>query len=133
MSSAREALRNLGLKTRAPKTETVKFDGAEYEVRAPSVRLRAQILIKAGVAEAAQNAKKAAADKQPEKPQDLAKLQITAVIMCTFVPGTDERVFEDADFDQLANDPAGGLSDALAEPAIKFLNASMDKDAAKNV
>lgn len=123
MSSAREALRSAGLKSREAKRVTVVFEDQEYEVRAPSVRARAKILDRAGLTET---------DEKKKNKADAGKMQVLCVIACTFAPGTDERVFEDADLETLLDDPAGGIVDALGEHALKFLNASADKDAAKN-
>lgn len=130
MSSLRDSLRSAGLKSRPAKSQIVKFDGNEYEVRAPSVRQRGQILVKAGIAASAAP-DKSGKPAEPKAP-DMARLQVVAVIASTYAPGTDERVFEDADFDGLADSNSGDLVDALAEPALAFLNASMDKEAAKN-
>lgn len=125
MSSLRDGLRAAGLKSREGKKVIVTFEDQEYEVRAPSVRARSKILAAAGVVSADD-------DKKKKKDPDAGKMQVACVIACTFAPGTDERVFEDADLETLLDDPAGGIVDALGEHALKFLNASADKEAAKN-
>ncbi len=127
MSSMRDALRAAGLKSREGKRITVVFEDQEYEVRAPSVRARSKILTAAGLVDTDDQK-----GKGKKTQADAGKMQVCAVIACTFAPGTDERVFEDADVETLLDDPAGGIVDAVGEHALKFLNASADKDAAKN-
>lgn len=127
MSTARDALRGAALKSRVANSLVVEFEGNQYEVRAPSVRDRSSVFALAGVLDVDASSKKKG---QPVR-VDSARLQVAAVVQCTFVPGGDERLFELSDFEALLNEPAGGLVDALAEPALKFLNTSDDKDAAK--
>lgn len=134
MSTKRDALRTAALKTRAPKSKIVEFEGIAYEVRAPTVETRGKILERAGVLDD-DAAKKAKGSKAKH---DAAALQVAAVIACTFVPGepgaeaSSETVFEDADVARLLIEPAGGIVDVLGEVALAFLNTSMDKTAAKN-
>lgn len=118
--SNKEALRSGALRSRPAKSKTVDFEGQKYEVRAPSVRSRAQILRRAGVLD------------EKKKETDPGRMQVAAVIACTFDPESGERVFEEADFEALLEDPAGGVVDALAAPALEFLNTSNDKAGAKN-
>ena len=122
MSSNREALRASALKTRQPRKTIVEFDSQKYEVRAPSVKQRSEILQRAGVLD----------DDKKTKKTDTGRMQVAAVVFCTFDPDSGERVFENADVEALLEDEAGGIVDALSTPAIAYLNASNDKDAAKN-
>lgn len=123
MTTAREALRAAAFKTRVPTSIDVEFEGVKYEIRAPTVKARGKIFERAGMTET---------DPKAKAKRDAAALQLFAVITCTFVPGTDERVFDDGDYEQLANEPAGGIADVLGTEAVKLLNASMDREAAKN-
>ncbi len=117
---SRDTLRTAAFKSRAARTETVTFDGETFEIHAPTVRTRARILERAGLT------------SSDEKKRDAGKLYAAAVLYCTFVPGTNDRLFEDGDFETLLDDQAGGLVDALAEVAVKFLNVASDSVAAKN-
>jgi hypothetical protein len=129
VSSKRDALREKALAGREAKAVLVEFEGEQYEIRAPSVRARNKILEKAG-------AYAAAADKSGKKQVDAAALQVAAVIACTYAPRTEEeirqgvepeRVFDDSDFEVLVNKPAGDITDALGEVAIKLVNVSAEK------
>jgi hypothetical protein len=108
--NARDQVRALTVGARKQfKSETVKVGDAEIEVRQPSIRGRGIIMKAAGAA--------AGTDKI-----DLAALQVEAVIQCCFIKDTELRAFEDADRDNLFNQPAGGFVDELAEVALRLLN-----------
>lgn len=120
----RETLRaaTLGRKSTF-KSQLVKLEGPdgtplEVEVRAPSVRARGTILRKAGML---------AAEKTggaPEKQLLIEHMQVEAVLQLSYVPGTNQRVYEEADREQLLEQPAGGFVDQLAEVALPMLNVS---------
>lgn len=82
----------------------------EVEVRAPSVRSRGLIL---------RRAKALSGDAEKVEPE---QLQVEAVLQCSFRPGSEERVFEEADREALLSQPAGGFVDRLAEVALPMLN-----------
>jgi hypothetical protein len=94
-------------------------DGAplEVEVRAPSVRARGAILRKAGMLAA----EKPGGD---EKQLLVEHMQVEAVLQLSFIPGTNQRVFEEADREAMLEQPAGGFVDQLAEVALPMLNVS---------
>lgn len=106
--SARDKLRSKTVgKAKAFRTETVTVDGEQIEVRQLSVRDRLDVYnrsSKNGVL-------------------DPLQFQIWAVIATCFVPGTKERLFEDADYDSLIDQPTGSFVDQLSEAAINMLNA----------
>lgn len=89
----------------------VKIGEDEYEVRSPTVKERGQILDAAGIVE----------DGGKVKP-DSAKLLVKAVMACTYVPGTDEKVYDAADEAGLEGQPPGGWFDELARVAVEMLN-----------
>lgn len=91
----------------------------EVEVREPSVETRARILKEAGVQSGDANR------------LDLAKLQVEAVVVSSFVPGTGERVFDDMDRAAMLALPPGGWLDELSSAAMRFLNLDED-DIKKN-
>ena len=88
----------------------VEIEGQKFEVRKPSLRERDQIIKESGM----QGAK-------GKHDVDTSMLQVTCVIALTYVPGTDEKVFELADMDTLLNQPAGGWIDDLATACMKSL------------
>lgn len=124
MSTKRDQIRAAALKSEAPKSKVVNVDGVDYEVRAPSVRIADTI--------------RKRATKGSEV--DGVALAINAVIECTYAPQDAdekargepaERVFEESDFDALAEKPAGGLVDVLGMTAIELLSKA-SPEAAKN-
>jgi len=88
------------------RTEIVTVDGEDIEVRQLSVRDRLDVYnrsTKDGVL-------------------DPLQFQIWSVIATCFVPGTKERLFEDADYDSLMDQPTGSFVDKLSEAAVEMLN-----------
>jgi hypothetical protein len=104
------------------RNERVKLDDEiEVEIRQPSVGDRASIVDSAATPdENAPNGVKI----------DLAKLQVSAVLACAFVPDTDEKAFEEADRPRMLAAPAGGWFDDLAKVAMRMVN--VDTVDAKN-
>lgn len=90
------------------------------EVREPSIAARGAIL----------KASKAASGKTDDI--DIAALQLEAVVACTFVPGTQQPVFEAGDRQALLNQPPGGYFDELAAVALRLMNVESEKAAEKN-
>jgi hypothetical protein len=62
------------------------------------------------------------ADGKPKPKVNSALMQVLAVMRLTYVPGTDERLFEQADQDSLMNEESGGLVDVLGKAAVKLLS-----------
>lgn len=56
-----------------------------------------------------------------------AAFQVWAIIFMTYEPDTDNRVFEEADYDNLMAQPAGGFVDEFAEKALKLLGGEEGK------
>lgn len=100
------------------RTELVTIDGETFEVRQPSVAERSKIV------------KQAKVQTGDTERMDMAELQIWATILLTYVPGTEERVFEDGDYDALAAQPAGGFVDEISKVALQLMN--LGDGAAKN-
>lgn len=87
-------------------------DGAPLivEVREPNVSQHSRILSDAGLSGG------------DVSKLDHARMQVAAVIACSFVPGTDEKVFDETDRAALLELPAGGWLAQLAQAAIAYLS-----------
>jgi len=96
----------------------------EVEVRQPTIRERSEIGRQC-VQVIEQGGRTATA-------VDGFKLRLRSVLVCCYVPGTDERIFEDADLENLAGYPSGCYVDELAETALELQNLSDAEDAGKN-
>jgi hypothetical protein len=118
--SLRDVLRSavLGAKPNF-KTATVTVDGQDYEVRQPTNKQRSVIMRSSRV----ENSK-------GEKEADDLMLTLNAIIALTYVPNTEEKVFETTDYDILASMPAGGITDQLGNKAIQML-LNVGEDEAK--
>lgn len=92
-------------------------DGLEVIVRTPTVRERSEIMRRAGVTA-----------NQNGRVEDIASLQVWAVIYCTYTPN-GERVFEDADAATLMEMPAGSFVDEISETAINLMNVKAEAEA----
>ena len=88
------------------KKSVMDFDGNSVEFRSVTVRDR-------------DNIRNKATDKDGNI--QMAAFQIWAIIFMTYVPESDERVFEEADFESLMSQPAGSFVDKFAEEALKLL------------
>lgn len=85
------------------KKQTVNVDGTDYEVRQFSLGDRNKIASKV-------------VDKDGNT--DYTAIQIWSVIYSVFDPETGERIFEDADYEQLLKQPsAGSFIDKFTEAA----------------
>lgn len=100
------------------KSKKVEINGEEFEVRQPSVKDRGQLMNKAGVT-----------STENVDDMDYASLQAYAVIYCTFVPGTNEKVFSDEDYETLLNSPSGTWVDELSRPIMELMNVQPEEDA----
>lgn len=90
------------------KSEVVEYAGIEVEIRQPSQKDRKELM-----------------KKCQDKDGRLDPLEFTvwAVIRNTFVPGTNERVFESGDYDKMIEMPAGGFIDQFGEKAMDLFNS----------
>lgn len=102
-------LRSRLLKSSTPKSEIVEYEGMELEVKQMRLRDRKLLFTKCR-------------DKNGNI--DGVDLLVWSVIRGTFYPGTNKRVFEDADYDTLLNQ-TGGVVDALS-PAINRVSGAED-------
>ena len=102
------------------RSEKLSYNGMEIEFRQPSIRLRKEIhdrSIKEG--------------KEDEGKVDLWTYMVWSVIYCSFVPGGKELVFEDGDFENLMDQPAGGFVDEFSTKIAELLNVDVE-DKLKN-
>ena len=105
--SKRDALRSLTVgKSKIFKKEIVTVDGAEIEVRQLSVGERKRVLNRSS--------------KNGEV--DPLDFQIWAIISTCYVPGTEEKLFEDTDYNVLSEQPTGGFVDELSKKAVSMLS-----------
>jgi len=61
-----------------------------------------------------------------EMTHDGVAYQVWGVIRFCYAPGTDERIYDDADYDTLANQPSGGFMDTLFEMFVSISNVDVD-------
>lgn len=86
------------------RSEIVKWDDIEVELRQPSNKARRNLLQKA---------------KDESGNIDPLEFLVWATIEGTFVPGTNEKVFDDGDYDALMEQPVGSFLDVFGEKAVE--------------
>ncbi|MFA6300688.1 MAG: hypothetical protein WC642_16080 [Nocardioides sp.] len=116
-AATRDDLRKATLgTTHAPKKDSVEFNGADLEVRLPSITVRDEI-------------SDSAKDKDGKWRQ--ARWNASAAIHCTFIPGTTQKVFEPSDLPVLLEVPAGSYVDQIAMKVQALLFSAADADSKK--
>jgi len=105
--SIRDQIRSATLgQTAEFKKEVVTYNGIDVEIRQPSNKSRKAIM-----------AKSMKGDKV-----DFADFMAHAVIENTYVPETEVRVFEAADYDVMMEKATGSFLDQFGETASKLMN-----------
>lgn len=97
------------------KTEIVAVNGSEVEVRQPTLKERSDLR------------KRCTNVTEDSVEFNLFEFLIWAVIGFSYVPGTDEKVFHETDYDGLSAMPAGGWFDELSEAASRLTNVESKK------
>jgi hypothetical protein len=89
------------------RTKSVEWNGLKFEFRQPSLagrrKLRDKALDDGGMI-------------------DIFEALVWGVIWNTYVPGTDELVFEETDYDSLVSTPPGGFMDEFAVEIAELYN-----------
>lgn len=106
----RNKLRAALLKSSQSKSQIVDIEGFKVEVRYPTVGVREKLI------------------KQSTKNGELDNYEFIfrAVVSLTFVPGTDESIFELTDKDILYSQSTGGTYDQLISKVSEVLNVEED-------
>lgn len=117
---SKEALRAATIgKTRIFEKKVVEIDGVKFELRQPTIGQRGEIRNK--------SMKINAGAEDDERVQfDMFSFLLCAVVELTYVPGTDDRVFGEADYEALREMPAGGWFDKLSTEASALCNVKED-------
>ena len=99
------------------------------EIRQPSVKTRSILMRKSRETRSSKVEVGEVSAEDILQSIDYGKMQVLSAIYCTFVPGTDERIFEKEDYDALINQPAGGFVDDISTIAMDLMNAKPEEDA----
>ena len=110
--SLRDQIRTATLGSGAKfKSEVVEYNGIEVEIRQPSVKVRTELFNKC---------------MDENGRVKMTEFLVWAMIYNTFVPNTEELVFEEEDYDSLMARPAGGFLDKFGNKASELLNVEDD-------
>ncbi len=91
------------------RSEIVSINGKDVEVREPSVTLWGTILEKS---------------MDDEGGINIRDFSVWSVILCSFVPGTDEHVFSEKDFEAFKVQPKGGFIKPLEDASTRMISAN---------
>lgn len=135
MANIKEQIRSKTIGAKANfRKEIVEVNDIKVEVRQPSVSERGKIMKRSRDSEKVETAAKGKKAKDVGAEDvlsslDYGKMQAWATIYCSYVPETDEKVYEEQDFEALLNRPAGGFVDKLSTAAMNLMNVQAEEDA----
>ena len=114
--TTRSALREATVGTPSVfKNKLVKYNELEFEVREISPGVREQVRRKA------ENQVLTKKNGDQEFILDAAKYTAHLIVMSTYVPGTQELVFEAGDVKAILNSPSGGFYKSLGDAASELM------------
>lgn len=94
-----------------------EFDGEEVLIKQPSVQTRNELIKKASKLD----------PRTGDFEVDLLNMQIYGIIYCVFDPKTEERIFEETDFDHLSTSPLGNrIVDKLGDQVTEMVSVEVD-------
>lgn len=110
--SVREALRQktVGAK-KSFKSKIIDFDGIEVEFRQPSLKVRKKISDKA---------------KKVDGSFDIIDALIWNVIYSTYIPGTNDLVYEEGDYESMAEQSEGSFVTKFAQEIMELAAVETD-------
>ena len=116
--SARDNIRKATLgKSVEFRNEVVEWNGEKIELRQPSIKVRGELFKKCTF----------------EGELQMSEFLVWSTIYSAYIPGTNDRVFEDTDFDVLVNMPTGSFVDEFADKIASLMNVKRDvEDNVKN-
>jgi hypothetical protein len=92
-------------------SEIVEFKGLKYELRQPSLRERKQLRQKIF---------------NEDGTVDVFEAMIWLTIWQTYIPGTNERVFDEVDYEMFLNNPSGSFVDDFGTKIVMMSNLDLD-------
>lgn len=128
-SNVRKELRNTTVgKEPEFKKEIEKWNGKEFEIRQPSVSQKSKIMSKCRISIPEEEQDSENVGGVTTADFDYGEMQIWSVIYCTYVPDTDQRVFEENDKEMLAKQPSGSFVDQFGATAMRLMNVEPEED-----
>lgn len=88
------------------KTEIIEFEGQEFELRQPSIKVLQTIAEKS----------------ESDGSVGMIDLGIWGMILCTYVPGTNDLVFEEGDYKEIISHPKSKFIEELSSKAIELIS-----------
>ncbi len=93
------------------KSRKIEYDDVEIEIREPTVKAWGDILRNVTT---------------EEGKMEFDEYLVWSIISCSYVPGTDEKVYEEADHDLLLGMPKSGWVSEFSDLALTMMSADME-------
>ena len=93
------------------KSKIFNYEGIDVEFRQPSIKGKKNLIDKA---------------KGSDGEFDMINFLVYAVIGNCYVPGTDELVFDETDYDVIVNQPSGSFVDVFGNEIAKLMGEEDD-------
>lgn len=114
MSDIRNKLRSAALKSPERKRVEINYNGEVFELLAPLVHERKEILRKAKIGDG--------------KDPTILDMSEWVAIICTVIPGTTEKVFDETDIEAFRNMGMGGFVDKVSAKAPLLLGFASEEE-----
>jgi hypothetical protein len=110
--SIRDKIRSatIGKKTQF-RNKIFNYEGVEVEFRSPNLKDRKTLLNRA---------------KDEKGELDMINFIVYSVILNTYIPGTNEKVFDENDYDAMMNQSTGSFVDLFGTEIAEIMNAETD-------
>jgi hypothetical protein len=90
------------------RTKIFNYEGIEVEFKAPNLKDRKTLLNRA---------------KGDNGDLDMINFIVWSVILNTYIPGTNERVFDESDYDAMMNQGTGSFVDQFGQEVAEIMTA----------
>ena len=98
------------------KTRSIQYDGMEIELREPNISQWGDLIKQA---------------RNKDETINIGEFMVRLVLYCSYVPGTDELVFEEGDYAKLKKQPRSGFVAQLSDVATALITLDQS-EAVKN-
>lgn len=113
-TSARDHLRSLTVGSpKKFKSEIVEFGGEKFEMRQPSIKILREIA--------------KGADAEEDGTTGLIDLGVWGMVYCTYIPDTNQLVFEPGDVKEIMSHPKTAFIDVLTEVALRMVTLDVEE------
>ena len=108
--SQRDKIRSATLgKGNKLQSEIIQVNGVDIELKQPTVKVRNQLLYQA---------------QTEQGDVDFNDFLLRGIIQCAYVPGTNELIYEDEDYETMEGKPVNDFVDDCSNAVMRLLNVT---------